>query len=74
MSTGENRIQKIQIHLKKTHKIQSKYKENCNDCMRIYIVSTVRIHKQKTYIPLNLERALRQDEEIMKCKMNIRDE
>jgi hypothetical protein len=37
------------IH-KKIYKIQQN-KENCNDRMRIYIVSTVRIHKQKYNIP-----------------------
>jgi hypothetical protein len=33
------------------HKIQPKHKENCNDRMRIYLVSTVGIHTQKHNIP-----------------------
>jgi ectoine hydroxylase-related dioxygenase (phytanoyl-CoA dioxygenase family) len=36
---------------KEKHKIQSRNKENGNDHMRIYIVDTVRTHKQKHNIP-----------------------
>jgi hypothetical protein len=42
--------------------------------MRIYSISTVRIHNRNIIFPLNLECALHKDEEIMKCKMNIRNE
>jgi hypothetical protein len=38
------------IH-KKKHKIQPNQKENFNDYMRIYSVSTAKIHKQKYFIP-----------------------
>jgi hypothetical protein len=33
-------------------KVQPRHKGNCNDCMRIYIVRIVGIHKQKHNIPL----------------------
>jgi hypothetical protein len=35
---------------KEKYKIQLKHKENCNDRMRIYIVTIVGIHKQKDNI------------------------
>jgi hypothetical protein len=43
------RIEHIQYQsiCKEKHEIQPTHKENCNDRMRIYIVSTVGIHKQK---------------------------
>jgi hypothetical protein len=34
--------------------MQPKHKENCNDPVRIYIVSTVGIHEQKYNIPPEL--------------------
>jgi hypothetical protein len=36
---------------KEKHKIQPKHKENCNDLITIYLVGTVRIHKQNHNIP-----------------------
>jgi hypothetical protein len=57
MARVEHRKYKY-IH-KEKHKIQPKNKGNYNDRMRIYSVSTVRIHRQKHNIPLNLERVLR---------------
>jgi ribosomal protein S30 len=51
MSTARIEHRKYKSICKEKHKIQPKHKENCNDRMRIYIVSTVGIHKQKHNIP-----------------------
>jgi hypothetical protein len=50
MSTVRIEHRKYKSICKEKHKIQPKLKENCNDRMRIYIVSTVGIHKQKDNI------------------------
>jgi hypothetical protein len=51
ISTARIEHRKYKSICKEKHKIQSRNKENCNDRMRIYIVSTLRIHKQKHNIP-----------------------
>jgi hypothetical protein len=51
MSTARIEHRKYQSICKEKHKIQPKYEENYNDRMRIDIVSTVGIHKQKHNIP-----------------------
>jgi hypothetical protein len=51
MSRARIEHRKYKSICKEKHKIQPKHKENCNDRMRIYIVSTVGIHKQKNNIP-----------------------
>jgi UPF0288 family protein (methanogenesis marker protein 3) len=50
MSTARIEYRKYKSISKEKHKIQPKDKENCNDRMTIYIVSTVGIHKEKLYI------------------------
>jgi hypothetical protein len=47
MSTAKIAYRKYKSICKQKYKIQPKYKENCNDHMRIYIVSTVGIYTQK---------------------------
>jgi hypothetical protein len=51
MSTARIEHRKYNSICKEKDKIQPKYKENCNDRMRIYIDSTVGIHKQKHNTP-----------------------
>jgi hypothetical protein len=51
MSAARIEHRKYKSIYNEKHKVQSKHKENCNDRMRIYIVSTVGIHKQKHNIP-----------------------
>jgi hypothetical protein len=50
MSTARIEYRKYKSTCKKKYKIQPKHVENYNDNMRIYIVSTVGIHKQKQNI------------------------
>jgi hypothetical protein len=51
MSTAKTDDGQFKSICKVIHKIQPKDKENYNDLMRIYIVSTVGIHKPKDNIP-----------------------
>jgi hypothetical protein len=51
MSTVRIEQRKYKSICKEKHKIQPKHTENCNDRMRIYIVSTVGMHRQKHNIP-----------------------
>jgi hypothetical protein len=51
MSIARIEYRKYKSICKEKHKIQPKHNENCNDGMRIYIVSIVGIHKQKYNIP-----------------------
>jgi hypothetical protein len=51
MSTTRIEHRKYKSIRKKKYKVEPKHKKNCNDRMRIYSVSTVRIHKQKHNIP-----------------------
>jgi hypothetical protein len=52
MSIARIEDRKYTFICKEKHEIQPKHLENCNDCMRIYIVSTFRIHEQKYNILL----------------------
>jgi hypothetical protein len=51
MSTARIEHRKSKSICKEKHNVKSKHKENCNDRMRIYLVSIVGILKQKHNIP-----------------------